>query len=128
MSSIKAEIASVARLQFLNPLLLVCYLLAVLGPMTFRFTEDTERFQHSLRLSLWFTWSRAYLKGGGGGNISRRWRRLASYFWSVEGSVHLLVKVLHKLRDPALWNSFLLRVDKPTASDVGCKGGHELWC
>jgi hypothetical protein len=44
MSPIKEEKAPVNCLQFLNPLLCVCYLLAVLDPMTSRFSEGAEGF------------------------------------------------------------------------------------
>ena len=52
MSPVKAEEASVIRLQFLNPLPCVCYLFAVLGPMTLRFTKGAEGFRRSLGLPL----------------------------------------------------------------------------
>jgi hypothetical protein len=124
MPPIKAEETPVGGLQFLNRLPCVrYYLLAVLGPMSSRFTEGSQR---SLHRSFWFAWPRACLEGGGGGYVGRSWRRLDPYFLGVEGSVHLLVKVFQQFCDAALRISFTLRLDKPTAAVVGWKSTQEF--
>ena len=124
MSPIEAKEASVIRLQFLNSVLCVCYLLAVLGPMTFRFAEG---FRCSLKRHFWSAWPRAYLEGGGSGNVSRSCGRLAPYFLGAEGSVHLIVYVFQEFCDAALRNFFTLCLDEPTAANVGRESAQEFW-